>query len=177
MKHQTQCHYMRLLTRTINVTTKFFIYQIIIISAIIFFYFSCMIKSSPLNRPRSPKGGVEVWLYSELDMGGCFNVGNDPVPFGWVPVVPIQRVPVARGPVWPSVEDLATTGIFSILLYSVCTLSVLVSFSRLSCIFPFVRIYKTPGGIRTRNSSKRSAAHPHLRPLGHWDSIPGPFSP
>ena len=26
-----------------------------------------------------------------------------------------------------------------------------------------------PGGIRTRNSSKRSAADPRLRPLGHWD--------
>jgi hypothetical protein len=24
-------------------------------------------------------------------------------------------------------------------------------------------------GIRTRNSSKRSAADPRLRPLGHWD--------
>ena len=26
-----------------------------------------------------------------------------------------------------------------------------------------------PGGIRTHNSSKRSAADPRLRPLGHWD--------
>jgi hypothetical protein len=26
-----------------------------------------------------------------------------------------------------------------------------------------------PGGIRTRNPSKRVAAEPHLRPWGHWD--------
>jgi hypothetical protein len=26
-----------------------------------------------------------------------------------------------------------------------------------------------PGGIRTRNPSKRAAADPRLRPLGHWD--------
>jgi hypothetical protein len=26
-----------------------------------------------------------------------------------------------------------------------------------------------PGGIRTRNPSKRTAADPRLRPRGHWD--------
>jgi hypothetical protein len=26
-----------------------------------------------------------------------------------------------------------------------------------------------PGGIRSRNPSKREAADPHLRPCGHWD--------
>ena len=26
-----------------------------------------------------------------------------------------------------------------------------------------------PGGIRNRNSSKRAAADPRLRPRGHWD--------
>jgi hypothetical protein len=26
-----------------------------------------------------------------------------------------------------------------------------------------------PGGLRTRNPSKRTAADPRLRPLGHWD--------
>ena len=30
------------------------------------------------------------------------------------------------------------------------------------------------GGIRTRNPSKRSATDPRLRPLGDWNSIPGP---
>jgi hypothetical protein len=29
-----------------------------------------------------------------------------------------------------------------------------------------------PGGIRTRNPSKRAAANPRLRPLGHWDWDP-----
>jgi hypothetical protein len=28
-----------------------------------------------------------------------------------------------------------------------------------------------PGGIRTRNPSRRAAADPRLRPLGHWDQI------
>ena len=43
------------------------------------------------------------------------------------------------------------------------------------CLLPFTvqhtqhkNIY-APGGIRTRNPSKRSAADPRLRPLGHWD--------
>jgi hypothetical protein len=30
-----------------------------------------------------------------------------------------------------------------------------------------------PGGIRTRNLSRRSAADPRLRQLGHWDRISG----
>ena len=28
-----------------------------------------------------------------------------------------------------------------------------------------------PGGIRTRNPSKRTAANPRLRPRGHWDRL------
>ena len=28
---------------------------------------------------------------------------------------------------------------------------------------------RTPGGIRTRNPSKRAAADPRLRPRGYWD--------
>ena len=27
------------------------------------------------------------------------------------------------------------------------------------------------GGIRTRHPNKRAAAHPHLRPRGHWDRV------
>jgi hypothetical protein len=30
----------------------------------------------------------------------------------------------------------------------------------------------TPSGIRTHNPSRRSAADPRLRPLGHWDRLP-----
>jgi hypothetical protein len=71
-------------------------------------------------------------------------------------------------------------------LYSlvVCTLSVIVSLSCLSCILPFFLLptthstnIHTPGGIQTRYTSKPSAADPRLRQLGHWDSIPGPSSP
>jgi hypothetical protein len=31
--------------------------------------------------------------------------------------------------------------------------------------------HSCPGGIRTRNPSKRAAADPHLRPRGHWDQL------
>ena len=62
----------------------------------------------------------------------------------------------------------APAGIF-FSLYFICT-----SLSWLSslCLFPLVYythntyIHAT-GGIRTRNPSKRSAANPHVRPLGH----------
>jgi hypothetical protein len=32
-----------------------------------------------------------------------------------------------------------------------------------------MRDIHAPGGIRSRNPSKRAAADPHLRPCGHWD--------
>jgi hypothetical protein len=32
--------------------------------------------------------------------------------------------------------------------------------------------YPWPGGIRTRNPSKRATADPRLRPRGHWDRSP-----
>jgi hypothetical protein len=62
-------------------------------------------------------------------------------------------------------------------LYFVSTSFVLVSLSSLSCILPFVFClclqHRTqtsfPGGIRTRNPSKRSAADLRFRPLGLWD--------
>ena len=34
---------------------------------------------------------------------------------------------------------------------------------------PQERHIHTPGGIRTRISSKRTDVDPHLRPCGHWD--------
>ena len=63
---------------------------------------------------------------------------------------------------------------FSILLYSVCTSSVLVSLSCLSCVLPFVlRTHHTnfhaPNGIQTRNPTTRSDADRRLTPLGHCD--------
>ena len=52
----------------------------------------------------------------------------------------------------------------------------LLSFLSLLCNSHNTNIH-APGGIRTRNPSKQSAADPHLGPLGHWDSIPGPPKP
>ena len=44
------------------------------------------------------------------------------------------------------------------------------------CLFSVLTTNNTniyaPAGIRTRNPSKRSAADPRLRPLGHWDRQP-----
>jgi hypothetical protein len=57
-------------------------------------------------------------------------------------------------------------------LYFICTTTV----SWLSWLCLVSLLYKThntnihaPGGIRTRNPSKQSAADPRLRPLGHWN--------
>ena len=65
-------------------------------------------------------------------------------------------------------------------LFCLCTLSVLL-FSWLSWLCLLSLLYNTnntnihaPGGIRTRNPSKRSAADFRLSPLSHWDSNPQP---
>jgi hypothetical protein len=57
-------------------------------------------------------------------------------------------------------------------LYFICT----TSLSCLSWLCLLSLLYNThntniqaPSGIRTRNPSKRSAADPLLRPLGHWN--------
>jgi hypothetical protein len=61
---------------------------------------------------------------------------------------------------------------FFVFLFSLCTLSVLVLTVLHFAVCPYcithTNIY-APGGIRTLNPSKRSASHPHLRPLDHWD--------
>jgi hypothetical protein len=67
----------------------------------------------------------------------------------------------------------APGGIFSILFYCVCTSSVLVPYLDYPafCLLSLLTTHNTnihaPGEIRTRNSSKRSAADPRLRPRGH----------
>jgi hypothetical protein len=64
---------------------------------------------------------------------------------------------------------------FFIFFYSASTSSVLVSLYWLPCILHFYFYlnrntnFHVPGGIWTRNPSKRSAADPRHRPLGHWD--------
>ena len=78
-----------------------------------------------------------------------------------------------------------------ILSYSVCTSSVLVSLYSIvfclyfirTCFFVLIVLHfafcitthntnmHAPGGIRTRNPSKRSAADTRLRSLGHWDRV------
>jgi hypothetical protein len=68
--------------------------------------------------------------------------------------------------------------LFCILLYSVCTSSVLGSLSWLYCILPFCLYLKRtprtsmpPGGIRYCKTSKRSAAVTRFRPIGHLDRL------
>ena len=68
--------------------------------------------------------------------------------------------------------NLAPTGNF--VLFSVLLSVLLLSPDCPRCAFcPYCTTHNTnihaPGGIRTRNPSKRSAEHPRLRPLGHWD--------
>ena len=64
-------------------------------------------------------------------------------------------------------------GFCFILLLCLCSYSYL--FLRLDCpafclfVFTYNTNIRAPGGIRTRNSSKRSAADPRVRPLGYWD--------
>ena len=65
-------------------------------------------------------------------------------------------------------------GFFFVLsLYFVCTS--LSWFSWLCLLSLLYNTYNTnshaPGGIRTRNPSKRSAVDTRLRPLGHWDRL------
>ena len=54
-----------------------------------------------------------------------------------------------------------------------CTLSVLCPDCRGFALCSYCTTHNTnvhaPGGIRTRNPSKRSAIDTRLRPLGHWD--------
>jgi hypothetical protein len=52
------------------------------------------------------------------------------------PVLIVLKAGWKRGPVWTGAENLDPTGIFFIILFSVCTLS--VSLSGLYCILPFV---------------------------------------
>ena len=87
---------------------------------------------------------------------------SDPVPI-------VQESGWASGSVWTNAENLAPTGIVFVLSPSsvllLCPDCPGLAFSPL--------LYNTnipgPGGIRTRDPSKRSAADPRLRPLGHWD--------
>jgi hypothetical protein len=63
---------------------------------------------------------------------------------------------------------------WDLFLISVCTLPVRLVLTALA--FTFLSLLcnthiHTPGKIRTRNPSKRSAADPRLRPLGHWDRL------
>ena len=61
---------------------------------------------------------------------------------------------------------------FFMFLFSLCTLSVLVLTVLHYAVCPYCTTHTNiydPGGIRTLSPSKRSASHPRLRPLDHWD--------
>ena len=86
---------------------------------------------------------------------------------------------VGPGPVWKDAENLAPTGIRSP-DRPACSESLYRLFFSLYCfvlVLPFALLVQhtqhkhAPGGIQTRNPSKRSAADFCLRPLGHWDRL------
>ena len=73
--------------------------------------------SSPYNRSRRPREGVEVQLYSFLNLGARWGGWSTPRPGRFTPEqypVPIvQEAKWAPGPVWADAENLAPTGIRS----------------------------------------------------------------
>jgi hypothetical protein len=101
---------------------------------------------------------------------------------GWlVKATPRPLYPGERDPV-PIVQDAVRMrkisvprGLFCVLSLCVCTSSLLVSLSWLSCILPFVFTYNTqhkypcPQRDSKPQSNRWSAADPRLRPPGHWD--------
>jgi hypothetical protein len=75
-------------------------------------FISIQRQDSPQNKPRRPREGVEVQLYSFFNLGAqrhapaALPPGKDPVPT-------VQEDGWASGPVWTDVENLAPTGIRS----------------------------------------------------------------
>ena len=73
-----------------------------------------MVLGSPWNKPRRPRGGVEVLIYSFFNFGtrwcglstlrtGRFTREKDPVPI-------VQEAGWAPGTVWTGVENFTPTG-------------------------------------------------------------------
>ena len=76
-------------------------------------------KSAIYNRPRRPRGGIEVWLYSFSNLCARWWVGGRHHASAALPPVKEIRYPLYRrlggapGPVWAAAENLASTGIRS----------------------------------------------------------------
>ena len=100
-----------------------------------------------------------------------------------------EERPVAKTSAWQHTTltrtrqtSMPPAGLFFyeiLILFSVRTISVLVSLSWLSWLVPLSLLYNTQhkhpctsGGIRTTNPSKWAAANPLLGPLGHWGRLP-----
>ena len=86
--------------------------------------------------------------------------------------------------VWTGAENVAITRNFlCVFVYSLhhpylCLCRDCPAFCLLSVLHNTQQKGLCPGGIRTRNPSKRSAANPRLRPLGYWDQqIRSPAGP
>jgi hypothetical protein len=73
--------------------------------------------SSPLNRQRQPRRGVQVWLYSSFNLGARCGGWSTPRPGRFTPrkypVSILEEAGWAAGPVWTGVENLALTRIRS----------------------------------------------------------------
>ena len=95
-------------------------------------------------------------------------------PAGFEPAIPASERPQTLA------LDRLATFFFIILLFSLCTLFVLVSLSGLFWLCLLSLLYNTlntnihvPGGIRTRNPNWRTATDLHPKPRVHWDRLSG----
>jgi hypothetical protein len=132
--------------------------------------------------PRTGYEGLEgsrgtVLLYSFFNLGAGLGVG------GWrhsPAALPLGKRPGAQlyrrwspGPVLRGGENLGPITIFCTLLHSVLHPYLFLYPNVLHFAFCVLLTTRNtnihaPGGIRTRNPSRRSAANRRLRPLGHW---------
>ena len=147
----------------------------------------CATSVSKFSNHMEALRGVEVYLYYFFNLGvngggrlaprpGRFTPGKNTR----YPLYKMLGVPQARcGRVRTNSPHLQ----FCILLYSVCTSSLLGSFSWLSCILPFVCTYNTqhkhPCSVRIRiRSPNRQEARDFLDHTATgvgWDSKPRPL--
>ena len=114
-----------------------------------------------LEQPLRPRRDVQVQIYSFFNLGTRWG--------GWLR--PRPGTHCIGG--WVGAENFALTGNFFLSLYvkrTSCFL-IVVAFFFLPFVLTVQHTQQTdvhaPGGIRTRNPSKRSTADPCLRPLGH----------
>ena len=114
-------------------------------------------------RKISPPTGILFVPTSFCLLSFCFCY---PV-FTFISSVPMPRIPLSAQ------TSVSPAGFFkfSFTLYFIrtCFILIILHFAFLSLLTTYNTNIHALSEIRTRNSSKRSAAEPRLRQLGHWD--------